>query len=188
MSCRRNTVDRGSPDPHGVFNFHARRARRPTPATAGHGNRRGWNPGGARVRPMGLPISGEDTSGDKPAPSDAPPGCAVRSFSPLRGQEVPQSRSPLFSTAAGTVEARRSDRGREEPLLSRRPHEAGRQPARSIGLAIGFRGTRDRGFGLQDTCPHAGIVPESQPGPLNAACARKRRVSHGRSDDDSGSV
>ena len=36
VSCRRKTVDRGSPDPHGVFNFHARRARRPAPATAGH--------------------------------------------------------------------------------------------------------------------------------------------------------
>ena len=44
------------------------------------------------------------------------------------------------------MEARRSDRGREEPLLSRRPYEAGRQPARSIGLAIGFRSTRDCGF------------------------------------------
>ena len=83
---------------------------------------------------MGLPTSGEDTSGDRPAPSDAPPGCAVRSFCPLRGQEVQQSKSPLFIvfTAAGTVKARRSDRGREEPLLSRRLMTADNRRVRSV--------------------------------------------------------
>lgn len=133
VSCCRKTVDRGSPDPHGVFSFHARRARRPTPATAGRENPRGRNPDWTRVRPMGLPISGEDTSGDRPAPSDAPPGRVVRSFCQPRGQEVQQSRSPpVLEGAAGTVKARRSDRGREEPLLSRRPMMADNRRVRSV--------------------------------------------------------
>ena len=107
---------------------------------------------------------------------------------PIRGQEVQQSRSPLFVFHGGRYGESPSFRSWPRRAAPVPPPDDGRQPARSIGLAIGFRGTRDRGFGLQDTCPHAGIIPESRPGPLNAACAKKRRVSHGRSDDDSGPV
>lgn len=96
---------------------------------------------------MGLPISGEDTSGDRPAPSDAPPGRAVRSFCPLRGQEILQSKSPSFVVfhggRYGGSPSFRSWPRRAAPVP---PSDDGRQPARSIGLAIGFRGTRDRGF------------------------------------------
>ena len=120
--------------------------------------------------------------------SDAPPGCAVRSFCQPRGQEVQQSRSPLFVFHGGRYGESPSFRSWPRRAAPVPPSDDGRQPARSIGLAIGFRGTRDRGFGLQDTCPHAGTIPASRPGPLNAACAKKRRVSHGRSDDDSGPV
>ena len=52
---------------------------------------------------------------------------------PIRGQEVQQSRSPpVFQGAAGTVKARRSDRGREEPLLSRRLMTADNRRVRSV--------------------------------------------------------
>ena len=158
VSCRRKTVDRGSPDPHGVFNFHAR------------------HPDGTRVRPMGLPISGEDTSGDRSAPSDAPPGRVVRSFCPLRGQEVQQSRSPLFVFHGGRYGESPSFRSWPRRAAPVPPSDDGRQPARSIGLAIGFRGTRDRGFGLQDTCPHAGTIPASRPGSLER-CLRQEAQS-----------
>lgn len=86
---------------------------------------------------MGLPNSGEDTSGDMSAPPDAPPDRTVRHFATVRGREILQFKSPfIVIQAAGTVKARRSDRGREEPLPPRLLLIAGRQPARSIGLAI----------------------------------------------------
>lgn len=52
---------------------------------------------------------------------------------PTRGQEARQSRSPpVLEGAAGTVKARRSDRGREEPLLSRRLMTADNRRVRSV--------------------------------------------------------
>ena len=187
VSCCRKTVDRGSPDPHGVFSFHARRARRPTPATAGRENPRGRSPDGTRARSMDLPSAGKTRQGI------GQPLRTLRRDAPcvhFANQEDRRSSSPgrrRFSRGGryGESPSFRSWPRRAAPVP---PPDDGRQPARSIGLAIGFRGTRDCGFGLQDTCPHAGTIPASRPGPLNAACAKKRRVSHGRSDDDSGSV
>ena len=175
VSCCRKTVDRGSPDPHGVFSFHARRARRPTPATAGRENPRGRNPDGTRARSMDLPSAGK-TRQVIGQTYDAPPGCAVRSFCQPRGQEVQQSRSPLFVFHGGRYGESPSFRSWPRRAAPVPPPDDGRQPARSIGLAIGFRGTRDRGFGLQDTCPHADTIPASRPGSLER-CLRQEAQS-----------
>ena len=109
----------------------------------------------------------------------------VPPFSPLTRERraCNPSRAYVFGGWYGASPSFRSWPRRAAPLRPK-PIRAGSRRVRSVWQSdSAARETAALNF--KTYALHVGVIPDRLPGPLNAACAKKRRVSHGWSDDDS---